>query len=223
MVRWSRRQMLMLATGAGAVSAASVGSASAETVEYEYDALGRLVRVRYATGATVDYDYDAAGNRTQVVSAASSGSRFTATIPLPSSTAIELGSFAAAAGYDFARNATIEFLVPNGVLIDGFIEDGEFYTALWFGGFGWRFDLYDIQLTLRVQSGGAVRGAHVGGYGGGNAIYADVPGAIIVEPGGVIASTPYGPSNPSLFGYAIIRTAPVNITNNGTISGRILG
>jgi YD repeat-containing protein len=36
--------------------------------QYEYDALGRLIRVAYASGAIVQYSYDAAGNRSQVIS-----------------------------------------------------------------------------------------------------------------------------------------------------------
>lgn len=35
--------------------------------EYQYDSLGRLIRVTYDSGAVVQYSYDLAGNRTQVV------------------------------------------------------------------------------------------------------------------------------------------------------------
>jgi YD repeat-containing protein len=35
--------------------------------EYQYDSLGRLIRVTYDNGAVVQYSYDAAGNRTTVV------------------------------------------------------------------------------------------------------------------------------------------------------------
>ncbi|AQQ37259.1 hypothetical protein A8E95_12180 [Burkholderia cenocepacia] len=44
---------------------------SAGTVDYTYDALGRLVKAVYSDGAkttTVTYNYDAAGNRTSVTS-----------------------------------------------------------------------------------------------------------------------------------------------------------
>lgn len=43
--------------------------AKADTVQYTYDALGRVVTVTYASGATISYTYDSAGNRTQVVQA----------------------------------------------------------------------------------------------------------------------------------------------------------
>ncbi|MEQ1756506.1 MAG: Ig-like domain-containing protein [Micropepsaceae bacterium] len=41
---------------------------------YAYDALGRLVQVRYDDGKQITYAYDAAGNRTQTVVATTSGS-----------------------------------------------------------------------------------------------------------------------------------------------------
>lgn len=37
--------------------------------QFQYDVLGRLIRVTYANGAVVQYSYDAAGNRTTVESA----------------------------------------------------------------------------------------------------------------------------------------------------------
>jgi len=40
--------------------------AFADDVSYTYDAMGRLVRVDYASGPTVVYNYDPAGNRTSV-------------------------------------------------------------------------------------------------------------------------------------------------------------
>jgi hypothetical protein len=45
------------------------GRASAETVSYTYDELGRLTRAQYSTGCVIDYSYDPAGNRTQLVQA----------------------------------------------------------------------------------------------------------------------------------------------------------
>jgi len=37
------------------------------SVAYRYDALGRLIEVRYPNGRVVTYSYDKAGNRTTVV------------------------------------------------------------------------------------------------------------------------------------------------------------
>jgi len=37
------------------------------SVAYRYDALGRLIEVRYPNGRVITYRYDAAGNRTTVV------------------------------------------------------------------------------------------------------------------------------------------------------------
>lgn len=44
--------------------------ASAGSIDYTYDALGRVVRIVYVNGAsktTINYSYDAAGNRTAKV------------------------------------------------------------------------------------------------------------------------------------------------------------
>ncbi|MFJ4389278.1 RHS repeat domain-containing protein [Pseudomonas soli] len=45
------------------------GAASAGTVSYTYDPLGRVTQVVYSDGSTtttISYQYDAAGNRTSV-------------------------------------------------------------------------------------------------------------------------------------------------------------
>ncbi len=47
-----------------ALSIAWMVTASASTVNYTYDELGRLKTVDYGGGKLVTYDYDAAGNRT---------------------------------------------------------------------------------------------------------------------------------------------------------------
>lgn len=36
-------------------------------VTYDYDAIGRLVKVDYGDGRAIEYTYDASGNRTSVV------------------------------------------------------------------------------------------------------------------------------------------------------------
>ena len=51
----------------GLIAAAVSGSASAASVTYTYDALGRLAKATYSTGAIITYVYDAAGNRTSYV------------------------------------------------------------------------------------------------------------------------------------------------------------
>ncbi|WP_216361272.1 RHS repeat domain-containing protein [Caulobacter mirabilis] len=43
------------------------GGASAATVTYTYDDLGRLKTVTYSTGVTITYSYDDNGNRTATV------------------------------------------------------------------------------------------------------------------------------------------------------------
>lgn len=52
-----------------ALVAAQAQSADAQTVQYTYDALGRVVTVTYSNGAVITYTYDAAGNRITVVQA----------------------------------------------------------------------------------------------------------------------------------------------------------
>jgi YD repeat-containing protein len=43
-----------------------VAGASAGTVTYGYDALGRLTSVTFPNDAAIQYSYDAAGNRTSL-------------------------------------------------------------------------------------------------------------------------------------------------------------
>jgi len=67
-VRTSRRQLLL-----HSVSTLLVGSfgtsASAQSLQYTYDELGRVKTATYPNGMVVTYAYDASGNRTQVASA----------------------------------------------------------------------------------------------------------------------------------------------------------
>jgi YD repeat-containing protein len=43
----------------------SVLTSYAETINYIYDELNRLIRVEYGSGAAIEYTYDKAGNRLQ--------------------------------------------------------------------------------------------------------------------------------------------------------------
>ena len=55
---------------AALMTAAALGTlqpAHAGQVSYQYDALGRVVRVVYPNGVIVEYTYDASGNRVTVV------------------------------------------------------------------------------------------------------------------------------------------------------------
>lgn len=45
----------------------SADTASAGTISYSYDTLGRLVQVTYPNGAVIQYIYDANGNRTTYI------------------------------------------------------------------------------------------------------------------------------------------------------------
>lgn len=51
----------------GLLMLAWTGIASAGSVAYTYDALGRVIQASYSTGVVIAYVYDAAGNRTSYV------------------------------------------------------------------------------------------------------------------------------------------------------------
>jgi len=55
-----------------AITFVSSSSINAATIQYEYDALNRLIRVIYDENTSIEYTYDAVGNRTQRVATASS-------------------------------------------------------------------------------------------------------------------------------------------------------
>jgi hypothetical protein len=118
-------------------------------------------------------------------------SGFSATIPLTSGAAVNLYDAAVAAGYTGHSDATINFTVPNAVLIRG-LAGG---LGLDTGSFPW--GSYTIALTLTVQNGGAVEGGGgnggsmgAGGGTGGTAIYLRGPlsGGIIINAGGAVRS-----------------------------------
>lgn len=48
------------------IATIAAGQATAADVIYEFDGLGRLVKVTYPTGKVIAYVYDAAGNITSV-------------------------------------------------------------------------------------------------------------------------------------------------------------
>jgi YD repeat-containing protein len=70
----------------------------AATVNYEYDALGRLKTVTRSDGSTITYTLDPAGNRTQVVAGAPPGIPASITVPSSSSTGSYTVSWGAASG-----------------------------------------------------------------------------------------------------------------------------
>ncbi|KAF0165297.1 MAG: OmpA/MotB domain-containing protein, partial [Caulobacteraceae bacterium] len=74
----SINRRIALLSGLSAAVAAP-GAASADTVSYTYDALGRLRSATNSNGSTVTYDYDAAGNRTTMTSSGASAPTVTLT------------------------------------------------------------------------------------------------------------------------------------------------
>jgi YD repeat-containing protein len=72
----------------GAWSAAMAQTASEET--YEYDALGRLVKVARDGGGVAEYDYDPAGNRVEVSTTSGSAAGVVVVVPLNGFTVIPI-------------------------------------------------------------------------------------------------------------------------------------
>lgn len=73
-------------------------AAFADTVNYEYDALGRLKKVTHSGGSVITYTLDAAGNRTEVASGTPPGIPASITVPASSSTGSYTISWGAASG-----------------------------------------------------------------------------------------------------------------------------
>lgn len=117
---------------------------------------------------------------------------FIQTIQVTGSGPINLRTLANSAGYSGAMNATINFVVGNGVTIMGTGDGGTgLQTGSWPGG-------YTISLTLTVAAGGKVyggggiggegAGGGDGGYGfsGGDAVSCSHPIQIVIESGGEV-------------------------------------
>lgn len=73
-------------------------AAFADTVNYEYDALGRLTKVTRSDGSVITYTLDAAGNRAEVASGTPPGIPASITVPSSSSTGSYTISWGAASG-----------------------------------------------------------------------------------------------------------------------------
>jgi hypothetical protein len=76
----------------------AIGTAVADTANYQYDALGRLRLVEYVTGKVAIYDYDNAGNRIRVVTGTAPGVPSSITVPTSSTTGSYTISWGAASG-----------------------------------------------------------------------------------------------------------------------------
>lgn len=170
---------------------------SAETVDYTYDAHGRVTKAEYSSGVVVEYQYDAAGNRTSVIRTGGASPPtpplFSTTINLSTATGpVNLRTLANTAGYTGLTDATITFVVGSAVTITGAAGLRGIETGSWPSG------SYTIALTLQV-SGKVYGGGGEGGAGasdsnqpaasggvGGDALYAQENLTVTVNSGGEI-------------------------------------
>lgn len=82
------RNVLRSVSAAALLAALSAPALAAETTQYTYDALGRVISAIDASGKKVVYTYDSAGNRTRV----SNGAEFQEIIPTAFSASSNAGT-----------------------------------------------------------------------------------------------------------------------------------
>jgi hypothetical protein len=159
---------------------------------------GQAVLRAVRNGVALDRTYAISKNKASApVEPETPPSGFSATITLTSTTGgVNLRSLADAAGYTGFSDAHITFVVPNGVSIVGAAGAPNGGNAIDTG--VWPTELYDIDLTLEIASGGKVLGG--GGAGG--------------------VGVPYNHGAPGgRGGDAVYLRAPLAIENNGILKG----
>jgi YD repeat-containing protein len=170
------------------------GAALARADTYQYDELGRLVRVTFPDGKFVVYRYDAAGNRTEVIH--SDNTTFTATLQVTGTGPANLRSIANAAGYGGAQHVNVAFQVGSAVTLMGAAGSPNGGTCIDTG--TWPSDIFTVTLALQVSGkvyGGGGAGAMGGGafnaapgWTGGDAVYCRESISVAVNAGGQIKS-----------------------------------
>ncbi len=185
-----------------------VRNAAAETVDYQYDELGRLKRAQYANGCVIDYVYDPAGNRTSLTQGSCSAAPppppppppppadFVQTIQITGTGPVNLRTLANAAGYSGAQNANVTFQVAANITLMGAAgastsDAGHaIETGVWPSG-AFTVSLA-LQITGKVYGGGGGGGigasslpGSIGGSGG-DAIYVQENIAVTVNAGGQV-------------------------------------
>jgi YD repeat-containing protein len=82
-----RKLWLVLAAVAGVATPPAPALAQSTSVQYDYDALGRVCRARYQGGQTINYRYDANGNRKEMDQKTSGGVTNSADCPMVTASA----------------------------------------------------------------------------------------------------------------------------------------